>query len=143
MSNEDQTAVANKAKPALVHDDEEKLPTRDELRAKLFNTKDHFKSEMVTLFGARIEIRQPTLGVLMKAQQIEDRAKATVDMLIKFCFVPGTNERVFEIADQEGILNMPFGEDLLKASEAINRLTGVNVAEEEKNSGATPEGSMS
>jgi len=108
---------------------------RDELRGKIFAHRP-LKSEIVHIFGQDVEVRQPTLGQILDVKEDPDRRKAIVRLMINYCFVPGTNERVFEEADFESIISMPFGDDLRLVNEAINKLTGIRV-EEAKNA-STP-----
>ena len=102
---------------------------RDELRTKIFSTKV-LKTEMISLFGVGVEIRQPTLGDIIKMQGMEDRAQGIVYLLISYCFVPGTNDKIFEPADEKTLLGLPFDESFTSASLAITRMIGVDVEEE-------------
>ena len=108
---------------------------RDELRGKIFAHRA-LKTETINIFGQDVEIRQPTLGQLLGARDEPDKRRAVVKLMIEYTFVPGTNERVFEDADYESIINMPFGDDLVKVNQAINRMTSINV--EEAKNGSTP-----
>jgi hypothetical protein len=109
---------------------------RDELRGKIFAHRA-LKSEVVTIFGQEVEIRQPTMGQLLGARDEPDRRKAIVNLMIEYTYVPGTNERVFEDGDFESIISMPFGDDLAKVNQAINRLTSVVVADAKNGSAPT------
>lgn len=115
--------------------------SRDQIRASIFNTKP--KSEFINIFGCDVELRQPSLGNILEAQTKDDRRAAIVDMIIDYCYVPGTNEKVFEAADAEGILTLPYGEDLSKINDAIARLTNIDVSGEEKNLEEQQDSSMS
>lgn len=109
-----------------------KLLTRDEIRAKIFATKK-FKSEKLILFDVEVEIRQPSLGDILEYQEQMDRKAGLIYLLTGYCFVPGTNEKVFEEADADGILNMPFGDDLIRLNKIIENLTGIDISGEEGN----------
>lgn len=104
---------------------------RNELRSKLLSSHKP-KSEMVEVFGVEVELRQPTLEAILGARDTADAKQRTVDMIIQYAYVPGTDEQVFEPADRDQILRWPFGEDMLKVQQAITRLTGVDVSEAEK-----------
>ncbi len=107
---------------------------RDEIRAKIFAEENtRFKTKEIELFGTKVDIRQPSLGTILKAKEDEDRQKAIVRLLIDFCFVPGTDEKVFEQEDGEKILAMPFDQNLLEVNNAIEELTNINILEQEKN----------
>ena len=110
-------------------------PTRDSIRAKIFAAENkRFKTKEITIFGADVEIRQPSLGMILKVKEDEDREKAIVRLLIDFCFVPGTDERVFNSEDGDVLLAMPFGNDLIEVNNAIEELTNIDILEQEKNS---------
>lgn len=113
--------------------------TRDELRKKIFSTKNkQFQKEGLILFGQNLEMRQPSLGMILAAQESENRAKAVVMLLVNHCYVPETDEKVFEEGDVEMILSMPFGDDLLRANQVIEKMTSIDVMSAEKNSSETP-----
>lgn len=98
--------------------------SRDELRAKIFGTKTD--TARVAFNGAEVEIRQPTLGEILSIQNAskDDIATATVDMLIKYTYMPDSDIRVFEFADREALLSLPFNKDLQNLSQTMNRLIG-------------------
>jgi hypothetical protein len=102
----------------------------DDIRKQLRNQILQAKPETRTLklFGAEVELRQPTLKAIMGYQSAEDRGRAGAEMIQRYLYVPGTTTPVFEEADIDSILNLPFGEDMQKLQAAINELT--NVAEE-------------
>jgi hypothetical protein len=118
--------------------------TRSEIREALFsNIRDKAKSKNVILFGQEIELRQPSLGTILDAQQEPDRKKGMVHMLVNYAYVPGTDEHVFEEGDYDDIMQLPFGDDLTRLQTAIGELTGINVEEARKNSSSAPDGSTS
>lgn len=103
--------------------------TRDQIRAKVLGTKP--KVDTAMLYGAEVEIRQPSLDVIMDARQAifngdSDLKTQTLDVLIRYVYVPGTMEHVFEEADREALLELPFDNDLNKLSEKINSMMGLN-----------------
>jgi hypothetical protein len=97
-------------------------PSRDEIRAKIFGAKPECKE--IVFFGTTIELRQPALGVIME-QRENDIREAGVMMLLSNAFVPGTNDRVFEPADEEAIRMLPMGPDLKRLFDTVNVLLGV------------------
>ncbi len=109
-----------------------KSQTRQEMRDALLGNKHLAKSEIVTLYGVRLELRQPTLGAILDGQDIEDSKARSIDMIIRFACVPGTHERVFEDGDRELILNWPFGDDLVLLQQTITKLSGLKVDDAEK-----------
>lgn len=103
-------------------------PTRSELRNKLLS-RHAPKSEQLNVFGVDIEIRQPTLDAILSAREEADVKTRTVDMIIRYAYVPGTDEPIFENGDRDTILQWPFGSDLVRVQQAITKLTGVDIAE--------------
>lgn len=108
------------------------LSSRDALRAKLLKSKQ-FRFEEIVLFGAKVEVRQPSVGAILDAQENPDRKAAIVDMLIGYCYVPGTKEKIFDEGDRAAILQWPFGEDMVRLSRTIENMTSIDIASAEKN----------
>jgi len=102
---------------------------RDDIRASIFGAKPETRT--IEFFGHEIELRQPTLGATMEMRRSTDE-DATANMLINYAYVPGTNDHVFEAADEENIKNIPFGADMQRLSQAVNELVGVTPADMEK-----------
>jgi hypothetical protein len=102
------------------------MSTRDDIRSAVFSG-DNRKSEVISIYGKEVELKQPSLREALEYQDTADRAGAMAKMLIRYCFVPETNERVFEDADTEMLLNLPFGKEITELNKAIARLTGTDV----------------
>lgn len=106
-------------------------PSRAELRAKIFGEKR--KSRIVTLDdGLQIEVRQTTVGQMMQTVESEDRRERLVRLMVSSCFVPGTNEPLFEMGDVEVIMEMPSGGYYQKLLDAINEGSFERAIEEAK-----------
>ncbi len=99
---------------------------RDKIRSQVFSA-DIFKREKVEAFGTTIEIRQTTLGRVLELQEKlnEDRKVAIGLAFLEFCYVPGTDERLFGDEDLNSVLDLPFGDDFQKVQDVINKLMGV------------------
>lgn len=114
------------------------MATRDEIRAQILATKIP-STKVIDLFGAQVEIRQPTLGAILDAgSSEEEKQSAIIDTLIKFTYVPGTDELVFELADADTFKTMPFGADLLRVSKAFEELTQIDFLAKNDTSGNVP-----
>ena len=111
--------------------------SRAEIRAKIFGNK---KAKIVplTLFGADIELRQPSLKEIMHAQDEINKDLAVATMVVKYCFVPGTEEHVFDSGDIDQIMELPFGEDLQNLQKAVTELMGIDIQEAEKDLAKNP-----
>lgn len=111
--------------------------TRESIREAIFSRKN-FKTRKLTLYGAEVEIRQPSLGMILEAQREEDTRAGIIRILIQYTYVPGTDERVFEESDADSIAALPFGSELIELNKIITELTDIDVLGEEKNSESTP-----
>lgn len=107
------------------------MSSRDQLRSQLLKSHKP-ESRLITLYGVEVELRQPTLRDVMQARDTEDPAERAADMIIRYAYVPGTNEPVFEPADKATIMQWPFGNDFVKLQKALTDLTGVDMDETEK-----------
>ena len=112
--------------------------TRDQLRAALIGKKHKPERKRVTLFGVDIELQQPTLSSILEARGEQDERTRTADIFIRYAYVPGTDERVFEEGDREAILNWPFTQELIKVQNVIVELTGVNIGSAEEDIQSDP-----
>ncbi len=101
--------------------------TRDELRAALLGNAPKPDSTIIPMFGVDLELRQPSLGAILRARDEGDDATRAIDMIIEYAYVPGTDEHVFEDTDRDMIKNWPFGKDLTRLNAAIAELTGVDI----------------
>lgn len=106
---------------------------RDKIRTAAFNQK--CRSKIVSYAGVDIEIRQPPVGVVLGREGASDRKALMSHMLINYCYVPGTDEKVFEEADIEALMAVPFNKEWIAINEAIDSLTdlGETRKEEAKN----------
>lgn len=113
------------------------LSPRDAIRAQILGKTHVPKSTKITFFGAKIELRQPSLGETLAAQTNPDREAAVIEMLIKQAYVPDTNEHCFEDADIAQFKSMPFGADFIAVSTALTELSDVNFLDGATGSGGT------
>lgn len=110
---------------------------RDELRAKVFAEKK-LNIVPVVFFGVTIELRQPIMSDILKAQTNEDREAAIIQTLVDYAYVPGTEEKCFEDTDAAAFKTMPFGADFLRVSKALEELTEVNFLDKPASSNVEP-----
>lgn len=114
--------------------------TRDQIRALMFAAENKVQAvEVITLFGQPVEVRQPTLNQLnaLSRQKENDKVSPIVRIMIEYCYMPGTNDKVFEQGDAEQLMSMPTGKWLNDFNEAMEKLSGVDVKAAEKNSSET------
>jgi len=103
---------------------------RDKIRTAVFSAAPD--TRVIQFFGQDVEVRQPSLEDLINSEAVEDRRKAAVAMLIKYTYVPGTSERVFEEADGDSLLALPFNADMRRLQQAVNELMGIADIEEQE-----------
>ena len=98
------------------------MDIKTKIRTATIGKKKFFKRKVVEVSGVEIEIRQPNKII---KQQIVERSKESTSgstemginilewqiwHIIECCFVPGTEERVFEEADIPGFKSGPEGD---------------------------------
>ncbi len=98
--------------------------TRDQIRDAIFAAKP--KSEVITFFGVKVEVRQPDLGAILEKRE-QGQQDQTFGMLLDYTFVPGTQDRVFDATDVDSIRLLPFGEDMQVFSRTVNNLLGLDI----------------
>lgn len=103
---------------------------RDKLRAAVMATQPN-RRETIEFNGHQVEVRQPNIRTILALG--ESGKFDAVSFLIGHAYVPGTDEKLFEEADRDGLLNKPFGEDFRKIVEAMNKVMNIDVKEAAKN----------
>jgi hypothetical protein len=96
--------------------------SKQQLRDKIFGAKPEART--IDFFGGQMELRQPTLGVVMQMRRVSQE-DAMAQMLVNYAFVPGGDEHVFEETDAEVIKDIPFGPDMQRLTNTINDLLGI------------------
>lgn len=114
------------------------MSTRDQIREAFFNIKP--KVKLVPFGQFEIELRQPSVREVMgQGSSTEDRALNMCKMLMNYCYVPGSSERVFDDADIDSMKEVPVSEEWMALTQAINDLTAVaELAKEGKGDSKTP-----
>lgn len=107
---------------------------RNEIRSQIFGAAVT-KTRIVEFFGAKVELRQPTTSRVLDLRRlsVDEPGRAAAEMIVNYTFVPGTDEQVFETADVDNIMNMPFGADMSRMQKAITELTDIDVSDAGKN----------
>ena len=100
------------------------MSVRDDIRTACFN--QPFKSKIITFAGAQIELRQPPVGALLDSELTSDKKVMAAKMLCDYCFVPGTNDKVFDETDKDSIAQMPFNKEWQTLQSAISELTDLD-----------------
>ena len=100
------------------------------LRSKVLATRPR-KSKQIEFFGATIEMRQPLMAeVINRTQHTGDDGAARsglIAQLIEHAYLPGTDLKVFSIADQDAIEALPAGADFGRVADAMAELMEVNL----------------
>lgn len=112
---------------------------RDNIRAAIFGLQQ--RKKIVDVAGVKIEIRQPAVSdIMMAGADGMENTPAIIRMICDYCFVPGTEEKVFCPEDVDALKALPFGRDWQAINDAINELSDLQTAvtTERGNSSATP-----
>jgi len=112
--------------------DQKKESKRSKVRGNLFGKKE-FAYRDIDLFGETVRVVQPSVGQILKAQQNQDTKNALVNLLVEYCYIPNTNEKVFEKGDEGAIMEWPVGPWFSELNDAISELTSVDVQGASKN----------
>jgi hypothetical protein len=111
------------------------------IREATVGAKKRFSSEIVEFNGVKIEVRQLSLidrrdymtrSIDRKTNQA-DMLKLQVYSVIASCYVPGTDEKVFDETDYNGISSSITGGYADILWEAIQRLSNIEVSDAKKN----------
>ena len=105
--------------------------SRDDIRTAILNAKP--KKKVIELFGQKVEIRQPRVGDILSITESEDGMDRFMKVMLNYCYVPGTDEKVFEEADRDSLAAVPFGPEFDALNEAISELIEVDVKGQEGN----------
>ncbi len=117
-------------------DKESVVVSRDSMRAKIFSGKNkHRKTKIIDFMGEDVEVRQPTVKQVQELakEARKEESDAVLLSIMEYCYVPGTDDKVFEDADKDNLLGLPVGEWLNNLNQAIEEMTGVDVRMAEKN----------
>jgi hypothetical protein len=111
-------------------------PTRDQIREAILNAKAEIKS--TTFAGVAVELHQPTLDEILSMEDSEgdNRKSNMVNMIVMYTYVPGTSTKVFDEADRNVLLGVPFGKDMQRLLKSFSDLTGVDVTDADKSGAA-------
>jgi hypothetical protein len=113
---------------------------RDQIRAATVGSKNTFKSEKVTLNGIDIDVRQISIkardmyveSALQKDQSV-DLLKLKINAIIASCYVPGTEDLVYEDTDFDLISQSVTGGYADKIWVAIQKMSNLTIDDVKKN----------
>lgn len=105
---------------------------RDRIRKNAFNNK--FKTEVYVLEGDKIDIRQPSRGQWEDLVEAADGDMYKLQLLavIDLCYVKGTKDKVFELANLEGLRACPIGGFVDDISKIILKMCNIGVDDAKK-----------
>lgn len=107
--------------------------SRDDLRASIFSSdKTNPVRKELTYNGVQIEFIVPSVKTISELQADEGR-NFIVSTMIQCCVIPGTDEKVFDDADYEVMVNSPMSTDFSRCVQTINGLLNFGVDEKVKN----------
>lgn len=119
---------------------------RDKIRAATIGSKKVFKKVILEFMGTKIEVRQLTIqernayaeSALEKKSKKDDKQtvnimKLQVNAIIQSCYVPGTDDLVFEDTDYNSISESVSGGYADKIWEAVQEMSNITVEDAKKN----------
>lgn len=127
---------------------------RDRLRSMTVGAKKDFRTKLVEVDGEEFEIRQPSIkersAIIQRAQVgLDDDNKPKVDpgimqveSILRLCYVPGTNELVYESGDRENLMGQPTGGFVDELGQACMKMLNIK-KETEKDFGKAQRDSSS
>jgi len=110
--------------------------SRDDIRTAILSAKP--KKKVIELFGQKIEIRQPQVKDILSIQESDSNLDRFFKVMLQYCYVPNTNEKVFEDADRDALAAVPFGPEFDALNLAISELIDIDVTGQEGNLKGTP-----
>ena len=103
-----------------------KAYSRDDARAAIFNTRAI--GTPADFNGVPVELVEPSLEVVTKLQNLdpENQRSQTAMMLVNFVHLPDGGGPMFDVADIDALLLLPFNTSMRKLTMAIAEMLGVN-----------------
>ena len=114
--------------------------SRDMIREAVMNSKA--EEQLITAFGVQIAVRTPALRDLMQYRDMQNDENLIARAIVNNCYVPGSNDRVFEDTDVEVLSGLAYSSDMKKLNNAIQDVLGDDsaiAAEIEDNTKSNPE----
>jgi hypothetical protein len=99
-----------------------KAATRDELRSAFLDAP--IESELIDYRGFQIELRPQELGDLLQYREASNDDTIMARAIIAHCWVPGTNERIFDDADIPQIMKVKMTADMRRLTTKITKMLG-------------------
>lgn len=96
--------------------------TKDQIRAAVLDAKP--KDEPLDVFGVTLYLREPPTGTILDAQNSEDKKVGLMILITNYVYDSDGNT-VFDEADVDSLLSVPFGDDMRKLTSEINKFLGV------------------
>lgn len=115
------------------------MSIRDNIRTATLGQPKIFKKKIVTVNGHEIEVRQPSVGIRRDlynkcrtpAGEI-DPMSFSIWSVIKTCFVPNTDERIFIDEDYDKLVATPTGGFLDKLSNEATEVMAMTEEDDKK-----------
>ena len=91
-----------------------------------------------TFKGVSVELRQPTITQFLTTNQTAEgeernQARVTIKMIIEYTYLEGTDDKLFEDADLDALLNMPMSGEFFEMISKMNDLLDIKVDSKVKN----------
>lgn len=102
------------------------LDVRAKLRKEVFSSKYAGKREQVTYHGVELEVRQPSLSMVLGG--VDDiPGNQMLLMIIACCFIPDTNDPLFEVEDMDVLKSQVYDDDFQNLTKTLNGMIGMDL----------------
>lgn len=107
------------------------MSLRDNIRSKTIGAPKHFKKNIVKIDDVEVEVRQMSVKDRLEIFSKSSNGEGGVDALrfqlwsvIYSCYVPGTNEKVYEEHDYDQLVSNPTGSFVDILAGEVTKLMG-------------------
>lgn len=94
--------------------------SRDDIRTAILDSKG--ESELIPFGKVMVEVRTPALEDLLQYRNAEGDDTIMARAIVNNCWVPGTEDRVFEEADIAAIMKLKFNADMRRLNKAVTEV---------------------
>ena len=102
--------------------------SRDDIRTAVLDSKGD--TELVSFRGVQIEIRSPALEDLVQYRNASEDDTVMARAIVQNCWVPGTQERVFDETDIPAIMKLKLNADMRRLNKTLTRILGADDLDE-------------
>ncbi len=108
--------------------------SKDDLRAAIFAAENsRVKRVPIKFQGQELELKQPTVEEIMQFHSLPEGRSNFAYILINHVYIPGTDEKLFDEADYDAIVAMPYSPEIVEIQNVMTGFLSSDVKSAEKN----------